>query len=291
MGANQMKHKVIKKLGEGGFSQVYLIEKENKKYALKKITEKLNEKDIADMTKIIDILSKINNKYIIKYYYTFKEKNSFNIIMEYAGDKNLKQFIVDYKKKSQLIPEDIIYYIILQLVKGLQDIHKNRLIHRDLTPDNIFINENNEIKIGDFGISKILTETNQYTTKQIGKFHYMAPEISLGLKYNNKVDIYSLGCIVYELFTLDEYYIDKVIHEKECKINIEIYDSKWQELIDSLQKKNPGDRPGVEKIYDRVSKYEDKYQINKDIIDKQILKQDMVDYVLEKLLSARGGKP
>ena len=248
MGANQMKYKVKSKLGEGGFGQVYLIEKENKKYALKKITEKLNEKDIADMTKIIDILSKINNKYIIKYYHTFKEKNSFNIIMEYAGDKNLKQFIVDYKKKSQLIPEDIIYYIILQLVKGLQDIHKNRLIHRDLTPDNIFINENNEIKIGDFGISKILTETNQCTTKQIGKFHYMAPEISLGLKYNNKVDIYSLGCIVYELFTLDEYYIDKIIHEKECKINIELYAPKWQELIDLLLKKNPDDRPGVEKI-------------------------------------------
>ena len=85
--------------------------------------------------------------------------------MEYAGDKNLKQFINYYKNNTQLIPEDIIIYIIYQLVKGLQDIHKNNLIHRDLTPDNIFIDNNKKIKMGDFGITKILTETNKYTAK------------------------------------------------------------------------------------------------------------------------------
>ena len=76
------KYKIIRKLGEGGFGEVYLVEKNNKKYALKKIKDKLNEKDIQQITKIINILSKINNKYIIKYYNTFKDKNSFNIIME-----------------------------------------------------------------------------------------------------------------------------------------------------------------------------------------------------------------
>ena len=199
------KYKIIRKLGEGGFGEVYLVEKNNKKYALKKIKDKLNEKDIQQITKIINILSKINNKYIIRYYNTFKDKNSFNIIMEYAGDKNLKQFINYYKNNTQLIPEDIIIYIIYQLVKGLQDIHKNNLIHRDLTPDNIFIDNNKKIKIGDFGITKILTETNKYTKSQIGKIHYIAPEIELGEKYNNKIDIYSLGCIIYELFTLNNY--------------------------------------------------------------------------------------
>ena len=173
---------------------------------------------------IIDILSKINCRYIIKYYYTLKEKDSFNILMEYAGDKNLKQFINEYKTKTELIPEEIIVEIIYQLVKGLQEIHENNLIHLDLTPDNIFIDGNNKIKIGDFGIAKILTETNNYTRNQVGKIYYIAPEIVSGEKYNNKVDIYSLGCIIYELFTLDEYYIDKKIYEKECKINIEIYD-------------------------------------------------------------------
>ena len=271
MGAKQSQYKVNRKLGEGGFGEVYLIEKDNKEYALKKIEQKLNEKDIEQITKIIYILSKINNKYIIKYYNIFKEKNSFNIIMEYAGDKNLKQFINDYKDNVQLIPEDIIVDIIYQLVKGLKDIHKNNLIHRDLTPDNIFIDGNNKIKIGDFGITKILTETNKYTKSQIGKIHYIAPEIELGEKYNNKVDIYSLGCIIYELFTLDEYYIDKKIHEKECKIDIEIYDSKWQKLIDLLVKKNHHERPDIEKVYNLISKDE---KIKSFILNDEIKNKD-----------------
>ena len=256
MGANQNQYKVKRKLGEGGFGEVYLIEKDKKELALKKIKAKLDEKEIQQITMIIDILSGINSRYIIKYYYTFKEKDSFNIIMENAGDKNLKQFINEYKTNAELIPEEIIIDIIYQTVKGLQDIHKNNLIHRDLTPDNIFIDGNNKIKIGDFGITKILTETNRYTKSQIGKIHYIAPEMELEEKYNNKVDIYSLGCIIYELFTLEEYYIDKKIHEKECKINIEIYDSKWQELIDLLIKKNHHERPDIEKVFNFISKDE-----------------------------------
>ena len=251
MGVNQNKYKIERKLGEEGFTEVYLIKKDNKKYVLKKIKEKLNEKEIKEITKIINILSKINNNYIIKYYYTFKEKDSFNIIMEYAGDKNLKQFINDYKIDSRLIPEEIIVDFIYQLVKGLQYIHKNNLIHRDLTPDNIFIDENNKIKIGGFGIIKILTETNKYIKDQIGKIHYIAPEIESGEKYNNKIDIYSLGCIIYELLTLNEYYTDKKI-QKECKINEEIYNNKWQELINLLIKKDHHERPDIEKVYNLI---------------------------------------
>ena len=256
MGVDQNKYKIIRKLGEGGFGEVFLIEKDNKKYALKKSKEKLSEKEIEQYNNVINIISKIDNQYIIKYYYSFQENNSFYIVMEFAGDRNLKQFINDYKNNHQLIPEKVITDIIIQLCKGLIDIHKNNLIHRDLTPDNIFINENNKIKIGDFGITKILTDNNKYTKSIIEKIHYIAPEIELGEKYNNKVDIYSLGCIIYELFTLNEYYIDKKIHEKECKINLEVYNSQWQELIESLTKKDYHKRPDVEEIFSLVSKEE-----------------------------------
>ena len=148
------KYTIKKALGEGGFGIVYLVEKDNKQYALKQSKIKLTEKEIEQYKNMINILSKINNEYLIKYYETFMENDTFNILMEYAGEKNLKQFIQDYKNKNELIDEKIIIHIILQICEGLKEIHDNKIIHRDLTPDNIFINDNNKIKIGDFGISK-----------------------------------------------------------------------------------------------------------------------------------------
>ena len=204
--------------------------------------------------KIINKLSKLNNENIIKYYNILSERDTFSIIMEYAGDYNLKQFIAYYKQKSQLINQNLIHDIIIQICLGLKEIHENFIIHRDLTPDNIFIDEENyKVKIGDFGISKILYE-NQYTRSRKGKYHYFAPEIEKGEKQTNKVDIYSLGCIIYELFTLNEYYIDKIIEQKECKINTDIYNPQYQELIDLLLKRDYNERPNIREVINLIKK-------------------------------------
>ena len=86
---NEKNFKIIKKLGEGGFGEVYLIEKENKLYALKKTKHALNEEEMNQYNKIISILKNINNIYVTKYYYTFTEKNSFNIIMDNKTTLNI----------------------------------------------------------------------------------------------------------------------------------------------------------------------------------------------------------
>ena len=96
----------------------------------------------------------------------------------------------------------------------IKKIHKNKLINRNLTPDNIFIGKNNKIKICDFDVFKILTISHNYSISQVGKYHYFAPEIIKAEKYNNKVDIYALGCIMYELFILNEYYSEEKENEK-----------------------------------------------------------------------------
>ena len=201
---------------------------------------------------MLNILKKINNYYVIKYYDSFIEDDCFCVMMEYDGKKNLKQFIEYYKNNCELIPENIIEKIIVQICEGLKEIHKNNLIHRDLTPDNIFIDENNNIKIGDFGISKILSNNTKYTKSQTGKYRYFAPEMELGKKYNNKVDIYSFGCIIYELFFCNEYYLDK-LEGKDFKINTDIYNQKWQDLLfELLRKQDYHERPGIEEVYKLV---------------------------------------
>jgi surface protein len=192
--------------------------------------------------------------------------------MEFAGDNNLKKFINKYRNKDEYIDEKIIKDIIIQICKGLKVIHDNKMIHRDLTPDNIFINENNKIKIGDFGVSKILTNTKNYAKTQIGKFNYLAPEILKGLEYDNKVDIYSLGCIIYELFTLKEYNTENN-QKKIRKINLDKYNIKFQSLIDKLLNKNYEERPNIEYIIECIIP---KNEITLDItIDKQDLNKNI----------------
>ena len=242
-------YKDIGIIGRGGFGIVHKLERDNKYYAFKKILiTYLSKEEVNKYLEEAKILSQFNNKYIVKYYYSFIEKDYFNILMEYAGNSNLKQFIINHKNKDQLIEQNVIIDIITQICLGLKEIHKNKLIHRDLTPENIFINENNKIKIGDFGVSKRLDTNNQYAFTNTGKHHYNAPEIEKGEKYDYRADIYSLGCIIYELFTLNEYYLDK-LDEKECKIDTEIFESKWQELIDLLLKKDYNKRPSIDEVY------------------------------------------
>ena len=155
-------YKIKEKLRKGVFGIEYLAEKDDELYTLKKIKMKLKQAETEQCKNIINILSKINNEYLIKYYYSFMENNFFNILMEYAGDNDLKKFIQNYKDKDEFIDEKIIRDIVIQICKELKEIHDNKIIHRDLTPDNIFIDKNNKIKIGDFGISKITTTSNNY---------------------------------------------------------------------------------------------------------------------------------
>ena len=110
-------YKIIEKIGEGGFGEVYLIEKEGRTYALKKSKNKLNEDEMNQLQKIIDILSKIENDNIIEYYNSFRENDSFCILMEYAGKNNLKQFIESYKIKDELIEKKKLNQLYYKCVK------------------------------------------------------------------------------------------------------------------------------------------------------------------------------
>ena len=229
---NGIIYEIKKKLGQGGYGEVYQVlnESDNKYYALKEFPIKGETEDnIQAIKKEAQILSKFNHRNIVKYYDSLEKDDKFFIFMEYCDVHNLNFFINKHKEKSELIEEKIIYNIIKQICLGLKEIHSKNIIHRDLKPENIFMNKNNEIKIGDFGISK---ELNSYkaitkTNNNLGTLYYIAPEILKNGKYNNKADIWSLGCIIYELFNLDFYFLNNMMHEIK-KINENIYNSKWQ---------------------------------------------------------------
>ena len=239
---NKIEYYIIKELGKGGFGRVkqVLSSKDNKFYAIKEIPIKEDTKEqIQSFHNEINILSQFNCNNIVKYYDSYQDNNNFYIIMEYCDGENLKSFIDKHRNNSTLINENILKNIIRQMCIGIKEIHNKKTIHRDLKPENIFMNENMEIKIGDFGISKQLNsyKTHTLTVNKAGFNYYIAPKIIYKGIYIEKSDLWSLGCIIYELFTLSIYSEDKSFDEIK-KIDADVYNCKWQELIDSLLQGN-----------------------------------------------------
>ena len=235
---NNKNFKIIKKLGEGGFGKVIQVlnKSDNKYYAIKQIPIKEEkEEKIEEILNEAKILSKFNCNNIVKYYDCYKDNNNIYILIEYCKEGNLKSFIKKYIDNNTLIEEKIISNIIKQICIGIKEIHNKKIVHRDLKPENIFINDNMNIKIGDFGISKQLNsyQTHALTKNKTMSEYYVSPEISIKGIYNEKADIYSLGCIIYELFTLNIYYNDLIMKDIK-KINSDLYNNKWQKLMDSL---------------------------------------------------------
>ena len=284
------KLEMINQLGQGGFGSAYKVRNtSNKKiYILKKILIKddISEKEIEKIMEEASILSEMKgSENIVKIFDSFMdikdEKYYFNIILEYCEGLDLRKFINDYKSHNHSIPNYIVNYIIKQIINGLKEIHKKNLIHRDLKPENIFITNDFLIKIGDFGITKQLDYINKYANTQIGTLQYMAPEVLNGEKYNQKVDIWSLGCIIYELCCLNFCFkgksilelVSNIIKSQHGTIDMNTYGEKLQKIIDKSLIKDYKDRADIDDILDLINDEEEKFVYNF-LYDKQYNKVD-----------------
>lgn len=116
-------------------------------------------------------------------------------------DGDLATFIKHAKKKGEPIEEKVIMAWFVMLVMGIQALHSKNVLHRDLKSANIFLTSNKYVKIGDFGISKVLDSTSAKTF--VGTPYYLSPEVCENKKYDLRSDLWSLGCILYELCTLN----------------------------------------------------------------------------------------
>ena len=142
--------------------------------------------------------------------------------MEYCDGDNLRNFINKNQKDNKLIEEKVLRNIIKQICIGIKEINDKKIVHRDLKPENLFINEKMIIKIGDFGIYRQSgTYNTQITNNKAGTYNYIAPEILKQGRFNEKSDIWSLGCIIYELFTLNIYSENAI--SRDIKKLIQIY--------------------------------------------------------------------
>ena len=278
-------YEIKNKLGQGAFGTVYKVLNidDNNYYGIKKIPIKgLDNNQLELIKNEANILSSIDNENIVKYYDSFIEEDSFNIVMEYCNGVDFRYFINLLKETGEYIDEPIIYFFIKRICLGIREIHKHNLIHRDLKPENIFLTTDIKIKIGDFGISKQLNNT-QFAKTQCGTPIYMAPEILRGEKYNNKVDIWSLGTIIYELCTSNIYFGNNT----NGKINSSIYGADLQNLIDALLDKDYNKRLDINEVYEIIEKNIQKYdesQIIKTLEKTETCKNMMIERVIIRSL-------
>ena len=253
-----IKDYIIKEtLGKGSYGIVYKVEKKNTNniYVIKQISlHGLSNKEKDEVNQEAEILRKINSDFVVKYYTSFKEKDKINIVMEYCDGGDLNDFIKEKKEIGKLLEEDLVWEIFIKITIGLSDIHKMKILHRDLKTLNIFLKKNMEIKIGDLGVAKILLK-NSFAKTVIGTPYYLSPEICQEKPYNDKSDVWALGCILYELCTFNHPFdarsqgalILKILNNKPEPID-NFYSRDLNNLINLLLDKNYENRPTCNEI-------------------------------------------
>ena len=197
---------ILKKLGKGSFSKVFKVKRkaDGQIYALKKVDLlNLSEKQKLNSLNEIRVLASIKSKYIVNYKEAFLDgkDSSLCLVMEYADKGDLSQRIEEQKKRNKYFNERDIWRIFVQLVKGLKSLHDINILHRDIKSSNIFLFSDGTAKLGDLNVCKILSKDVLGKT-QAGTPSFAAPEVWMEKPYGLKSDIWSLGCVLYEIVTL-----------------------------------------------------------------------------------------
>ena len=249
---------IISKLGEGAYSTVFKVKRniDKKIYALKKVKIlNLSEKEKENALNEVRILASVKSNFVVSYKEAFfdEKDNTLCIVMEFADRGDLYQKIVQHKKSAIFFEESDIWRIFIQLVKGLKSLHDLKILHRDMKSANVFLFSNGSAKLGDLNVSKVAKRGLGYT--QTGTPYYASPEVWKDKPYDNKSDVWSLGCVLYEMITLRppfraqnmEGLFNKVCKGQYNRIPERFSDDLFQ-VVQFLLQVNPNSRPSCEQI-------------------------------------------
>ena len=252
-------YKIQKLLGEGSFGKAYLAktDKDDKKYVIKQIImDGMTDQEKRDTFNEAVILKKLDHPNIIKFKEVFlqrKPQEALNIVTEFADGGDLSQKIEQQKKKP--FQESEILDYITQICLALQHVHKKHIIHRDLKSGNVFLMKSGIIKLGDFGIAKVLK--SQKAKTMVGTPYYLSPEIINNKPYDSKSDIWALGVLLYELMTFKMPFNATSLPLLSIKINRgvfhpppKIYSAEIKNLLNRCLTIDPTKRPSINEILD-----------------------------------------
>lgn len=196
------RYKILEMIGGGGMANVYLAHDIilDRHVAVKVLRPEFSNDDefIKRFRREAHSTTSLNHPNIVSIYDVGEENDIYFIVMEYVEGKTLKQYI---QQNKVILIEEVID-IMKQLTSAIEHAHQNQIVHRDIKPHNILIDNLGHVKVTDFGIAMALTATSiTQTNSVLGSVHYLSPEQARGGMANKKSDIYSLGVVMFELLT------------------------------------------------------------------------------------------
>lgn len=252
-------YKKIKVLGKGSFGKAFLVEAESdgSKAVIKKIDiAKLSDEEKRDTIKEAKILEVLNHPNIIRFKEVYKtKKGQLCIVMDYADGGDLQSKIKEQRAKGGYLEEATVLNWFTQICLAMKHCHDRKILHRDLKAQNIFLTKNGIVKLGDFGIAKVLSSTVEQAVTIVGTPYYLSPEIIQNNPYSFKSDIWSLGVLLYEMCALQPPFNGKNIHMLAMQIVKgqylpvpNVFSFELRGLIKKMITQDPSKRPNINHI-------------------------------------------
>lgn len=275
----------IKKVGEGSFGAAILVHhpsfRDRDKAIVKMIDiSRASRQEKEDAVKESQVLSSLKHPYIVRYRESFHEDGWLCIVMDYCEGGDLSERVKKMRTSGKIFPQEQVVRWFTQAILALKYIHDLHILHRDLKSGNFFLSRSGNIKVGDFGIAKVLECTAACAQTQIGTPYYLSPEICQGKPYAWSSDIWSMGCILYEICNrrvpFDAPDLKSLIQRITKGATPEIaadYSANLRELGKELLDRDPGRRPPAG-----------------DILKKPLV-QEMVRRMLEEVKSEEDATP
>lgn len=255
-------YEIIKPLGKGKFSIVYMAKRisDGVLCALKKINifDMMDPKQRDKCLKEVKLLQSLDHPNIVRFLDASMDQNELHIIVEWAEKGDLKRLIRRAVQNDICFTEGQIWDYGKQLAGALDHMHKRRVMHRDLKPANIFVASDGSLKLGDLGLGRFFSSQTLEAFSKVGTPLYMSPEVLRGAGYDMRSDVWSLGCVFYELAMrrspfksdtqLSLYDLFVKINKGQYPPLPETYSSEFRQLIDGMLQLEPSKRLDCDQV-------------------------------------------